>query len=225
MRSKLSNVLWGIVFIAAGLLIAGKVLWDWDFKIFFDGWWTLFIIVPCLISIFHQGPRISSFIGIIIGVLLLLSAQGIIESGLLWKLILPIILIAIGLKFIFRNTFNKGFINAKKLHTDGALDYTAVFSSQNVVYPNMEFKGAESTAVFGGVSLNIRDAIINEDIVINATAVFGGIDIFVPDNVKVVVSSVPIFGGTSNKKNNNVSESAPTIFLNSTCIFGGVDVK
>ncbi len=80
-------------------------------------------------------------------------------------------------------------------------------------------------AIFGGVELDLREAIIEEDIVINATVAFGGIDISVPGNVNVKVSNIPIFGGVSNKAGRTYNESLPTIYVNSTCMFGGIDIK
>ena len=43
---KISSVIWGIVLIAAGALFALNALNITNIDIFFDGWWTLFIIVP-----------------------------------------------------------------------------------------------------------------------------------------------------------------------------------
>ena len=50
MQNKQSNTL-GIVLILLGVFLAGKIFLDWDFSIFFDGWWTLFIIVPSALAI------------------------------------------------------------------------------------------------------------------------------------------------------------------------------
>ena len=49
------------------------------------------------------------------------------------------------------------------------------------------------------------------------------IDIFVPDNINVKVSSNCIFGGISNKT--SVHKDAPTIYISGTCMFGGVEIK
>ena len=46
------NVLWGIVLIAVGVIIALHAFGVADISIFFDGWWTLFIIVPCTVGLF-----------------------------------------------------------------------------------------------------------------------------------------------------------------------------
>ena len=79
--------------------------------------------------------------------------------------------------------------------------------------------------MFGGVDCDLRGAIIEQDCVINASAVFGGIDILVPGNVNVKVSSNSIFGGVSNKTMGYRNESAPTLYIKGNCLFGGVEIK
>ena len=44
---KVSNILWGIIFVAAGVILALNAIGITHIDLFFDGWWTLFIIVPC----------------------------------------------------------------------------------------------------------------------------------------------------------------------------------
>ena len=87
------------------------------------------------------------------------------------------------------------------------------------------FEGADLNAVFGGVDCDLRNAIITRDCVISASAIFGGVDILVPANVNVKVSSNSIFGGTSNKAAGRNLPDAPTLYVRSTCLFGGVDIK
>ena len=41
----------------------------------YEGWWTLFIIIPCLIGLFTQKDKSAPLIGIGTGVLLLLSTR------------------------------------------------------------------------------------------------------------------------------------------------------
>lgn len=51
---KVSTWLWGIVLIALGVIWGGNVLGIINVDLFFPGWWTLFIIVPCFISLFDD---------------------------------------------------------------------------------------------------------------------------------------------------------------------------
>ena len=66
---------------------------------------------------------------------------------------------------------------------------------------------------------------INGDCVINASAVFGGIDIYVPGGMNVKVNSTSIFGGVSGKERRNDPANQHTLYLNATCLFGGVEIK
>lgn len=44
---RISSVLWGIVVVAAGVILALNAFEITSINLFFDGWWTLIIIV-CL---------------------------------------------------------------------------------------------------------------------------------------------------------------------------------
>ena len=54
---RFGNLLWGLVFIAIGIIIAVNSLGIAKINIFFDGWWTLFIIVPCFIGLFKNEDK------------------------------------------------------------------------------------------------------------------------------------------------------------------------
>ena len=227
-RNKISNLIWGIIFIVIGVGIAGNIIYDWNFRIFFPGWWTLFIIVPCLISIIRSGLTAGASTGLLIGIMLLLSHY--MDIGIdWWKLIIPVILISIGLKIMFQGMFRKPIKIDHTGHVEGsgntsAKEYSAVFSG-NRIRVNDRFTGTVLNAVFGGITLDLREAIIDSDVEIAATAVFGGIDIYVPSGVNVKVNNIPIFGGVSDKSLRTSDSSAYTIYLNSTTMFGGIDIK
>ncbi len=225
MRIKTSNILWGLFFIIIGVGFAGNAFDLWDFELFFRGWWTLFIIIPCAISLIQNGFRVSNLAGLLIGIMLLMSSMGIIDANVMGKLIVPFIFVFIGLSMIFKNLFHgdRGHINVK--YQGGSSEHSAIFAGNSYQITGEKFFGTTINAIFGGVDLDLRNAIIDEDVVINATAVFGGIDIKVPSNVKVKVSNVPIFGGVDNKAGTSPDPNAPIIFLNSTCMFGGIDIK
>ena len=220
---KSSNILWGLVLILIGIIFGLNALDIADINIFFDGWWTLFIIVPCFIDLFKDKDKSGNIIGLIIGICLLLGCQNIIDFDLIWKLMLPFILIMIGLSFIFKDVFKNK--NNKVINKKGMKEYCTTFGGQKVNYSKEKFEGCNLTAVFGGIECDLRDAIINGDVVINSSAIFGGITIFVPEGVKVVINSTPIFGGISNDIKNKNIDAKNTLYINATSIFGGVEVK
>lgn len=101
--NKISNILWGLVLIAIGVIFGLNTMGIADINIFFDGWWTLFIIIPCLLGLFKGNEKLGNIIGIFFGILLLLGCRDIIDFNLIWKLVLPIVLILIGLSSIFKD--------------------------------------------------------------------------------------------------------------------------
>lgn len=238
MRNKLSNVLWGLFFILIGVGIAGNIMNIWDFHLFFDGWWTLFIIVPCFISMVQTGLSTGSTVGFIIGVLLLMNYYVDFDFDI-WRLIIPVILVLIGVRIMFQGAFRKKINYEQNFNVGGDNngpadgtnytnmnkgEYSAVFSS-NHIHITEQFFGTSLSSAFGAIVLDLRDAKINGDVEINASAIFGGIDIYLPNGVKVKTNNVPIFGGVSNKHTQTTDPNAPTIYLNSTCMFGGIDIK
>jgi len=223
---KASSVLWGIVLIAAGVILALNVFNITDINIFFDGWWTLFIIVPCAIGLFTEREKTGNIIGIVIGVFLLLCCQDILSFSMLWKLLVPAIIVIVGLKMVLTGLFgNKANEIMKQMKLEGKQPKSgfAAFSGCDMNYDGEVFEGAELTAVFGGVKCDLRNAIIEKDCAIQVSAIFGGIDIFVPTGINVKVTSNSIFGGVSNKT--AIHQNAPTIYVSGTCMFGGVEIK
>ncbi len=229
--TKFRNILWGIVIIFAGIAIGLNTLDIVRINLFFDGWWTLFIIVPCFIDLFSKGKKTGNIIGIIIGVLLLLGAQGILRFDTLVKLMIPIILIIIGLSIIFRDVGKKKIgkkieeLKKKNKNDNATNEYTSVFSGQDINFDGELFRGATLCTSFGGINCDLRHAFFDGDTLIKCEAVFGGIDIFVPKDVKVKVRSSSAFGGVSNKTEFDGDENAPTLYIDATCVFGGVDIK
>lgn len=223
------SIIWGIILVIVGLILGGNALGLTEINLFFDGWWTVFIIVPSFIGLFKDNDKTGSFLGLLVGILLLLACRGMLDYELIWKLTFPAIITAIGLSLIIKNLFNRNVTNnIKKIEEKGKVydKYTATFSGQNIKIDGEVFKGTNLDAVFGGLKLDLRNAIIEEDVVINASSVFGGIDIFVPNNIIVKTKSNSIFGGVSNKKDKlEKNETTHTIYLNATCVFGGVDIK
>ena len=225
---KLGNALWGIILVVVGLIFALNALEITNIDVFFDGWWTLFIIVPCFIGLLTEYDKTGNLIGLGVGVILLLSCQDIIDFEIVWKLIVPFIIVMIGIKLIIGSFSNAKIEKVLKENNQdkGSLKHIcATFSGQDINYNQQEFDGIELTAVFGGIKCDLRNATFKNDSVINVTSIFGGVDILIPDNVNIKVSSTSIFGGVDSKKDFNSKDNKVTIYVNATCLFGGVDIK
>lgn len=301
MKRNSNGFIWGIILIVLGLFIAGKAFGLLRFTIFFDGWWTLFIIIPCFIGLFsNEHGKISYLVGLCVGVLLLMSAQDMITWRMFGPLLFAVVLVLAGIGILFKkdpsqyhnqyteyrngndtdqsgeykeyknnqdtnsdtnndsmnSSFEYTYTNNENNTTNdsstqnnthqrtyysssnnnsyqnsysktGYCACTAVFAGKDIRFDNKEFHGAVLSTVFGGIELDLRNALINENVVIDAKAILGGIDIFVPNYVRVSIDCTPILGGVDDKTRTpmGANENTPTIFINATCVLGGIDVK
>ncbi len=108
---KASNWVWGCVLVALGIILGINALEIAHIDIFFPGWWTLFIIVPCAISLFTEKRKSGAIAGLVIGICLLLSCLGVLPFGLFWKLLLPVLLIFLGCVVIARGSSNGAVVD------------------------------------------------------------------------------------------------------------------
>ena len=229
MRKRLSSSLWGLFFICIGILIVGNMFSLWNFTLFFPGWWTLFIIIPCFIHIISDGIHIGSVIGLTIGILLLLMRKDVIDTALTGKLIIPIILIIIGLGIIFRNmartSINKNFHDFEIHYDKNASNYTTVFQSRKIFIPRENFYGATLSSVFGELQVDLSGAIITQDVVIHCSSVFGEVQLLVPSNVHVKTSGSQILGSMRNNTKQIYDSGKPTIYIDYSAVFGEIIIR
>ncbi len=223
---RMSNNFKGLLWVILGVIIAGNVLDWWDISIFFRGWWTLFIIIPCASKVLRHGFQSGAGFGLILGVLLLLSQWNIFSFGGAMKLLIPIALILFGAKILLQGAnFQRRTMDNVPPQFAAEAKCSAIFGGADVKYPHDPYFGSEVNAVFGGATLDLRNAMIDEDVEISVTAVFGGAELLLPPDVNVRVDSTGIFGGTDNCVKRAEQPEWPIVYVHSTAIFGGVEIK
>ena len=219
---KITSILWGIALIAAGTIFALNALDITSIDIFFDGWWTLFIIVPSTVGLFTEKKKSGNLFGLAAGVFLLLCAQGILQYDLFWKLLIPAAIIYAGLQLIFSALFRKKKRPTLEIEINVGDGNTAIFGSRDICYAGQKFTGTKLTCIFGGIDCDLTNAVIEQDCIIDVACIFGGVDLRVPPNVNVQADMVGIFGGTDSKTAPH--PGAPTLYIKGACIFGGMDI-
>jgi len=222
--NKISNLLWGTLLIVIGVIIGLNALEITNINLLFDGWWCFLIIIPCFIDLFKEKEKTGNIIGIVIGLFLFLACQDLINFDVIWKLLIPFILIMIGLSFIFKDVFSKNIKNEMKKISKSKDEYISTFSAQKINIDE-EFKGCELNAVFGSTECDLKNAIINKDVIIEANAIFGIVTIYVPENINVKITSTPIFGTVSDERKEKVKTADRTIYIKASALFGGVVIK
>jgi len=248
---KANGLFIGLLFIVVGFLYACSALDFIDFSIFFPGWWTLFIIVPCLYALTRKNEdKTGPVIGLVIGICFLINAQDFDFNIDFFPMALAVLCILIGWKLIFPGkkkeqkhvevNFNSEtgekevvindvkFDNTYTKNSNGYVNASAILGGKDIRVDNECFTGADICVVMGAIDLNLRNAIISEDVYINVSAVMGGIDIYVPANVRVVTDGCStIMGGidVNTTYANYQAADTPKVIIAGSCVVGGIDIQ
>lgn len=223
--NRLSNILWGIALLIIGVLLILNLFGIVAFTLFFAGWWTLFLIIPAIVGIICNSNKMADIVLLIIGIILFLCAQNIIDWSTVWKFALPIIIILIGLKLIFSNRNQSKSTSASFDSYSTISEEHSVSFSENTISPTSTIpRQIKLNANFGSLNLDLRNATIQDETIIFANANFGGIKIIVPFDVKVETVESGFFGGTKNNISNTVLDGNISITIITNCKFGGVTI-
>ncbi len=229
MKGKVSRIVWGVILIIVGIGFTGDLFHWWNFDLFFEGWWTLFLIIPAVVSMVRDGINVGNSILGILGLVLLLDRQRILPDGVGLKILFPILLVVAGLALLIGlgrkpKDPNHRMVNvgSLKLDFDAFPEYIAIFSGSDHKNNNKDFKGGKALAIFGGLDIDLSEVSFYEDVTFECVAVFGGISVKAPTFAQVQVTGVPIFGGNSNEAAS--VQNAPQITFHCVSIFGGCEI-
>ncbi|MFA6870479.1 MAG: hypothetical protein WCQ63_05820 [Methanomethylophilus sp.] len=228
-KKILARLLFGLLFITAGIGYIGNLVGFWKgFTIFFPGWWTLFIIIPAVCSFIYDGFRFYNSILLLLGISFLLTTNDVFKFYTMKVILVSAILILIGLRIIFNPVIKKNkfasFKSNKTVYVTGGAKQSATFTEKNINFDNQEFTGIKLEASFASINLDLRKAIINQDVQIEIELNFSGSKIYLPDNVALQIKSDTAFGGVTNKHKTVAPEGSPTVYIYADCSFGGLEI-
>lgn len=193
-------------------------------------WPVLFVIFGILKIV--QSRHISSlFVGgvfIFIGTMMLLSRLGIMYFS--WHQWWPVFLILIGVSFLLKAwTRNQqgAVMGAGRVmnHSESTVNVVTFIGGNHIKNISQDFRGGEITAVMGGVEMDLRQASMTGEAVLNVFAFWGGIDIKVPPDWNVVLNGIPILGGIDDKTVQPANTQEKRLIIKGYAIMGGVEIK
>lgn len=220
---RITAIVIGALLIACGVLYSLDVLGLADFAISLDGWWALFIIVPCFGGLISGQDTLGNLAGLCVGVMLLLAARGVFSYSIVWKLLVPLLVVILGIKMILRAL---GTPQRKRPAVGTERELSAIFCEDNGDFSGETVSVASVRAIFGGSGCNLVNANIVDGCRIDVLCAFGGVEIRLPERVVVKNEAFCFFGGMEDKR-----AVAPdptgcvTVYIRGTCLFGGVEIK
>ena len=147
-----------------------------------------------------------------------------------WMIYLtPILLIYVGIKLLiesFMRDRDQWLRRPLPIGDEGKRIHCSVhYGADEYVYQGETFKGARLDAFCGGISMDLRKAVITEDEEIDIHTFLGGVELYVPSTVNVVVKSRSFIGGVGNGTDGNPKPNVPSLHIVASNFFGGVSIK
>jgi len=104
------------------------------------------------------------------------------------------------------------------------LALVAIFDGVDLKSRASAFAGGSVLAWFGGVALDLREAVPEPDAHLTVHALFGGVAIRVPPGWRLVSNLSSFAGGADVREGAVESPDAPTLTLDGRALFGGIAV-
>ena len=101
----------------------------------------------------------------------------------------------------------------------------AIFGGVELKSRARAFRGGSLLAWFGGVAVDLREAMLAPEARLSIGALFGGVDVKVPAGWTIESTARAFFGGVSDDVPEPDDPNAPTLTLQSTALFGGVSIR
>lgn len=208
----------GILVLAFGVLALLDALTIIDFWRYAADWWPLAIIIAgVLVLVNSYREYITALILVGLGTVLQLNVLGIIDVNV-WQLFWPVVIIAIGFSILSRR-------GVRRLQVQDTDNITAFFGGSDTVNKSQDYRGGKVSAIFGGVTIDLRDAKIKKEATLEVFTLCGGVEVKVPRDWQVRQQAFPILGGVETKSHTAENTEGPVLIITGTVALGGVEVR
>jgi predicted membrane protein len=222
-RQIAPQLVMGVLIVVIGLLFTLENLGYLDTEEYLRFWPVALIAVGLLQLWQGSGCRIlSGSIFMFAGVWLLLQGMGIVTISL-WSL-WPMLLVFAGGSMVWRGVYGRGRERAIG-DSHSTVSAMAVLSGVNRGNSSKTFRGGDITAVLGGCQIDLRQASIEGEAVIDVFAMWGGIEIKVPENWSVSGRVTPVLGGYEDKTRPVRDAANQQLLVRGLVVMGGVEIK
>ena len=225
-QHNLFRIILALVFICFGIVALGNNIGWWNIDDLFLEWWPLILVLLGFITIFAQGGSFGGGVFMIfLGVLFLLHTHNIYDiSDLIW----PAMLILVGVivwprKKQISNPDASGGVHVNS--ADHVFNINTLFNRQHEIINDKQLAGGHGTAVFGNLTIDLREAIPKTGAYIEISAIFGDVSLAIPLNWNVTKHGGSVFGKVEDRRK-FISEpsAAYSVTIEMNAVFGHVEL-
>ncbi len=218
--SSFGSALMGLLILAFGLtLLAGNLGWVNAHEVLRRFWPAALIVLGTMYVLQHRHRAWGVLL--IIGGLGAYAAQENWIHVNFWALFGPTMLMFAGGSLLWRA------VNRRRPaeQSDAFVDSFAVMSGSELK-PMAAFRGADLTAVMGGIKLDLTGAQLEgESATIDVFAVMGGIEIYVPRDWAVANKVISLMGACVDKRRPATTPATKKLNVRGLALMGGIEIK
>jgi predicted membrane protein len=210
-------------------------------------YWPAGLIAVGLLKLWQSrdgfGGALAGLIFTSAGVWLLLEELAVVRISFfdLW----PLLLVFFGVYLVWQGSHQRSGATLEEplLHTgpespqveeprphrprEGSATFTtvAVLGAVSRGNNSKAFRKADLIAIMGGCEIDLRQASIDGEAVMDVFAMWGGIDLRVPEDWTVVSRVTPLLGGVEDRTRPPQGATTHRLVLRGFAIMGGIEVK
>lgn len=212
------------------LLVALGALWTLDNLGIADAdqvlrWWPALLLAYGFVRVTGlDGTRrvVGGVLFMLAGGWMLARELGLVHISIfqLW----PVFMILIGASLVWRSM--RGPQPGDNAERDSYPRPFAFMGGVSRTIESQDLVGMETSAVMGGVELDLRGAKARgREVVVEAFAWWGGIEIIVPDDWHVITEVSPIMGGVEDQTRRTEMGDGTTLILRGMVVMAGIEVR
>lgn len=219
-HSSFARIMTGIIIAGAGV---GLLLHNLDivnFSTELATYWPMLVILAGLL-VYVNNPRnwlVPLFL-VVLGGLYQLRELDLV-SFQPWQVIWPLIIVAIGVSFVFRRSYVNTVASRKERD-----DVFALMGGSEITNTAKEFKGSKVTAIMGAARVDLRKANFVDEAVVEIFSFWGGVEVIVPDNVQIVNKLNCIMAGSEDKTTQKADKKSPRLIIAGDLIMAGASIR
>jgi hypothetical protein len=218
------HLIFGLLIILVGVLFTLDNLDLFDADRVFNYWPSALIVLGAAKlwqGRAEHGSGLTGGLLMLIGIWLQLEVLDYVDQSIVsfW----PLLLVLAGAALVWQGL--TGRRGRPGVSNDATINAIAVLAGIERGSNAVAFRGGELTAFMGGCDIDLRQAAIHGEAVIDVFAMWGGIDIRVPDDWRVIGRVTPIMGGFEDKTRPPRGAAVHTLVIRGFVLMGGVEIK
>ena len=219
-RQSITKNISGAIIVAVGTVLLLGSLKIFDIGNILADYWPVLVILGAgiiFINDFRSWP-LAAFVAAL-GILFQLRELNVIDVQP-WSIVWPLIIIFIGVSLLFGRSYA-----GKRVTKSERDDVSAIMAGTSVVSHAKAFKQSNITAIMGGARIDLRQADLEKEALIDVFGFWGGVEIVVPENVVIRNQVNNIMAGTEDKTKQLTTKSSPVLTVAGTVIMAGVSIR